>query len=76
MTFLWWFYSNPDRTSLDDNRHYDRVFLTPGHDILNGKHRIAIAAWHRVPEIPCIIDDRYTEFRQRTYIYRYREEDN
>lgn len=58
---LWWFYSNPGRTSFDANCHHDRVFLTPVHDILNGKHRIAIATWHRVSEIPCIIDERYTE---------------
>ena len=60
---LWWFYSNPGRKTFDSNRYHNSVFLTPNYDILNGKHRVAIAIWHQISKIPCIIDDRYIELR-------------
>jgi hypothetical protein len=72
---LWWFYSNPDRTSFDENRYHNQIFLTPNHSILNGKHRAAIAVWHQYPRVPCIIDNRYDDPKEDYSMFTEKEKD-
>ena len=64
--FMWWLYSNPGKKDIDSNVNHDHILLAKDYSIVNGKHRIALAKWHNIQSLPCIITDIATATEDRS----------